>query len=638
VPNPDATDRAAGSWANPLASNPFATRDDVQAAVHQLTEPLRAFTSASGARVRLGSFGAAFEPRVAELEGFARPLYGVVPLVVGGGRFDDWGRIVSGLEAGTDPDHPDYWGSVAADGDQRMVEQAAIGLALAFCPDQVWEPLSTEARRRLADWLGGIFSFEPVDNNWQFFRVLVALGLERVGVGFDTDKLAESLARIETYRRGQHAYVDGALGNVDYYGPFALHTYGLMYVAANRLGLGDDAHAAAYAERAAGFAGDFAHWFGPDGAAIALGRSLTYRFALAAFWGAMAWADVASPDVSWGAMRGLLARHLRWWTDKAISDRDGVLSVGFTYDNRVLCESYNSAGSPYWALKAFAGLAAPADHPFWTEPEQPLASLDTPVVLPDAGWVVARDRHQATALVAQEAWDLAFPEQAAAKYRKFAYSSAFGFSGDVADLFGATVTDSMLALTDGDGTRRVRLGVQAAGVGDGLAWSCWTPWANVRIDTVCWAIDASWHGRVHRIRTGRSLDTVESGFAVAGGPEPDALRVAPERLGDEQAVFTTPAGATTAVFGLPDVNLGPLRSGVRRRGAVRAVGVNANLYVPHAATALLTAPLPAGDHVLACAVYAHPHQPPAGDDPRRPVRVPDHAAAMLESIAAKELA
>jgi hypothetical protein len=60
--------------------------------------------------------------------------------------------------------------------------------------------------------------------------------------------------------------------------------------------------------------------------------------------------------------------------------------------------------------------------------------------------------------------------------------------------------------------------------------------------------------------------------------------------------------------------------------------------VPHAATALLTAPLPAGDHVLACAVYAHPHQPPAGDDPRRPVRVPDHAAAMLESIAAKELA
>ena len=43
----------------------------------------------------------AFEERVAELEGFARPLYGIVPLTLGGFEFAHWERIVDGLDAGT---------------------------------------------------------------------------------------------------------------------------------------------------------------------------------------------------------------------------------------------------------------------------------------------------------------------------------------------------------------------------------------------------------------------------------------------------------------------------------------------------------------------------------------------------------
>ena len=79
--------------------------------------------------------------------------------------------------------------------------------------------------------------------------------------------------------------------------------------------------------RLVSFAADFQHWFAPDGAAIPYGRNLTHRFAMGDFWGALAWANVESP-VPWSRAKGLLMRHLRWWAQWPISDRDGVLPVG----------------------------------------------------------------------------------------------------------------------------------------------------------------------------------------------------------------------------------------------------------------------------------------------------------------------
>lgn len=88
-----------------------------------------------------------------------------------------------------------------------------------------------------------------------------------------------------------------------------------------------------------------------DGASVPFGRSLTYRFAMVAFWSAVAFAglDVFSP----GVVKGIILRHLRWWQQQSIFDREGILTLGFAYPNLVMCEDYNSPGSPYWALKVF---------------------------------------------------------------------------------------------------------------------------------------------------------------------------------------------------------------------------------------------------------------------------------------------
>jgi hypothetical protein len=575
--------------ANPLVGNALRTRDDIQRAVLDLYRPLGPYTSPGGARVALGSQGAVFAARVAELEGFARPLYGLVPLAVGGGDTSAWERIAEGLAAGTDPNGPEYWGPVPSDSDQRMVEQAAVGLSLAFLPNETWDRLDNTARRHLAGWLLGVFEHDPVPNNWQFFRVLVALGLERVGVAFDQSKLNESLDLIESYRRGPHWYQDGLIANIDYYVPWAFHTYGLMYVAANRLGLGDDRRAAGFAERAAGFADDFVHWFGPDGAAVPYGRSLTYRFAAGSFWGALAWADVES--VPWGVAKGMWLRHLRWWSDKPISDRDGVLSIGYSYDNRRLAESYNSAGSPYWCMKFFTGLAADGDHPFWTIDEEPQPIIAGPVVLSDAGWVVNRDAREAILVPARRSPPFTFMEQTAAKYDKLVYSSASGFAGDCEPGFGEPITDSTIAVIDRDGERRVRTGVADTGIDGDRVWGVWTPFPDVRIVTVATA-DLPWQWRVHVVDTRRPIVIEETGFAVRVEPTPLTRRTVSE---DDHAVVT--AQGDDAVSVLADVSGG-------RTAQVRPLPVNAHLLWTHARCPTLVADLGIGRHTLVSAIWS----------------------------------
>ena len=276
-------------------------------------------------------------------------------------------------------------------------------------------------------------------------------------------------------------------------------------------------------------------------------------------------------------------------------------------------------------MKAFGSLAARADHPFWTADEEPLEPLDAPVTIGDAGQVITRDADHAVILSARPAAPLDFPEQCAAKYRKFAYSSVFGFSGDVADMFGSIHTDSMLALIDAEGNRRVRLGIEAAGVEDAMTWSTWHPWPDVRVDSVCWAIDASRHGRVHRVRTGRDLTGIESGFAI-GLDTPGDLLGDGVRTDDGLAMITTSRGVSAIV---------ELDGTTPRRPITRNLAVNASLMHPRTAVPALSGVVAAGDHTIACIVHATPAS--SAVDRPEPSTVPAAALELVERVAAREV-
>ncbi|WP_433256154.1 DUF2264 domain-containing protein [Streptosporangium sp. CA-135522] len=565
--------------------------------VRELTDPLIPLLSPGRARLRLGDNAAHYPDAAAELEAFARPLWGLGPLAAGGGGFEHWELWRRGLAAGTDLRNEEFWGAVT-DVDQRLVETAAIGLALAVAPEAVWDPLSGRERDNLAAWLLHATTVEPADNNWRFFPVMVGLGLDRVGVRFDPAAGLAHLERLESFALGAGWYSDGPTAQRDYYVPFAMHFYGLIYAAL--AGDRDPGRAQRFRERAAAFSLDFQHWFASDGSAVPFGRSMTYRFAQGAFWGALAFADVEA--LPWGTVKGHLMRHLRWWLARPIRDRAGLLTLGYAYAQPALTEQYNAPGSPYWALKAFLPLAVPAEHPFWTAPEEAAPDLPPVSAQPEAGVALMRCEEGRQVVMLSARQHHTWVRHGAAKYAKFAYSTFFGFSvpgGSWGLEQGAF--DSTLALSE-DGTHWRPCEVpQECPAHRDLLHTRWAPWPDVEVET--WLIArAPWHIRVHRLRSERGLLSAEGAFAV--NRDTPARR---SEAGAGHARVDSPAGLCVIE------DLGGARAG----RLVHALP-GTNVLAPRTVIPTLTGEHEAGEHWLACAVLGLGQAPPDARWPEPP--------------------
>jgi hypothetical protein len=567
--------------ANPLARNPLETRADMSRALVDLFDPLLAYFSKGNARVRLDGAAAHFDRAAADLEGFARPLWGLAPFGAGGGRFANWDRFAEGLASGTDPKHPEYWGTINGR-DQRMVELAALGFALALVPEKIWEPLDSRARSNVIAYLKHARQFDYADNNWKFFRIFVDIALDRLGADFDRSLTDQYLRELDGFYIGDGWYRDGNVRRIDHYIPFAMHFYGLIYSK-----LVDDDHARRYRERAALFAQDFKHWFAEDGAVVPFGRSLTYRFACAGFWSALAFADLEA--LPWGNIKSLCLQHLRWWKDKPIANRDGVLSIGFGYPNLLMSESYNSAGSPYWAFKAFLPLAIGEDHPFWTAKETPIEHAPAPVPQRHPGMVIMRTKGDVVALSSgQENLQMRFGTE---KYAKFAYSARYGFSVEADERsFAGAAFDSALAFSEDGLHYRVRETNEEAKLAGNVLYSKWSPFKDGTVET--WLVPAApWHIRVHRIKTSRVLQTAEGGFAIA-------------RRDLEADTLFAEGGRAYAIGEEDFTGIVDLGSSVGRAGLAQKALPNTNMIVAKTLIPQLRGEIPAGETVLITAVLA----------------------------------
>ncbi|WP_373231205.1 DUF2264 domain-containing protein [Cohnella sp.] len=569
----------------PIQLNPLRTKDDLRLAFQQLSEPLSPYLSEGKARLLLGGSGASSSEAVGEMEGFCRVLWGMVPLLAGGGHSELWKPYLQGIINGTNPHHAEYWGE-PGDYDQRLVEMAVFGMALSLIPEQIWEPLDSVQKQHLYDWLNAINSHPVYDCNWLLFHVLVNMGFKRVGLPYDKEGMEKSLDRIEAFDLGGGWYADGVGGHSDYYVPFALHYYGLVYA---KLMESEDPHRSRlFKERAVLFAQDFISWFSVDGSALPYGRSLAYRFAQSAFWSALAYAEIEvySP----GVVKGIVLRNLRWWFEQPIFLPNGVLSIGYTYPNLVMAENYNSPGSPYWALKTFLILALPDDHAFWQAEELPLPALPESSAQLPAHLVLCREEESGHVV----AFNTGHPStnehtHTSAKYEKFAYSTAFGFSVPRAEWgLAQGAFDSMLALSERDNLFRVRRRNEEYRIEDNVLFTRWKPWHDVEVRT--WIVAGlPWHVRVHRIETERMLTAAEGGFALARG----------EDLSLHQEAFSVKAACFKGVSGILGFH------GYAEAEAVYP-HANTNLLYPRTVIPTLKAELGIGIHWLVSAVYGKP--------------------------------
>ena len=486
----------------------LSTKQDFQALMHLFLDPLKPYYSAGGARLHLGETGVTYGQAAIELEAFSRPLWALVPFWVGGGSDPEFEDIYRrGLAAGSDPENPEYWGE-CKDYDQCFVEMAAIACGLLNAPEKLWDPLSGAEKQNLARWLDQINHHQIPECNWQFFMILVNLALKKCGMPYDPENMARGLARIDSYYSGDGWSTDGASPQKDYYIPWAIQYYGVLYAkfAADT----DPERAALYRSRAELFAQQFIYWFDENGAALPYGRSLTYRFAQNCFWAACVWAGLEPFPL--GVMKGLIVRNFNWWLDQKMFDRDGILTIGYCYPQMYMAERYNAPGSPYWGMKSFILLALPDSHPFWSAEAEPMPALDVLKPMPHANMLVARTKGRVTAYAAgvnEGHGHGQFPE----KYAKFAYDTRFGFCASRSrEVIYQAAPDSMLAFVIDDNVfvRKVSLSHE---IRADRVVSKWSPFPGITVTTTVLPT-ADGHIRRHEIESAYPCEAYDCGFAV----------------------------------------------------------------------------------------------------------------------------
>ncbi|KAF2007163.1 hypothetical protein P154DRAFT_479812 [Amniculicola lignicola CBS 123094] len=560
-----------------FSDNAFVTHEDFKKACTSLLYKLQPYQSAGGARIRLPfATGTHFDDIAAQLEGYARPLWAVGALLQDGCLTEKESRdlvepYVRGLANGTDPKHEEYWG-IGLERDQRSVEMEIISFALMSAPDVLFDGQPLEAKKNIIAWLNTINDKDFPTTNWLWFRVMTNLALVKVcGVPYQELKksMETDLDYLEKFYLADGWAADGFWNDdgrqADYYsGSFAIQFSQLLYVKmAEDL---DPGRCGRFRLRAAEFATSFWRYFDFNGAAIPFGRSLTYRFAVAGFWSAAVYAgvDLPSPCHDVGVVKGILLRHMRYWSTKHdMFNIDGTLTIGFAYPNMYMSEDYNSAQSSYWTMKTFLALGLPSTNPFWTTEEKPLPQ-ETPrrlatIVKPPMQILCNTGNHHFLLSAGQFCpWPLKATE---AKYGKFAYSSAFGFSVPTGPLIPQMAPDSTLALSrDSGDTWRVPWKVQRfdfstvefvsekADVIESIPAirSSWKPWrdTDLTVHTLLIAPCAEWpdwYVRAHKI-TNTSLADVRHVSIVQGGW---AIQNRTEHRGEILPSFSEEAGLFT---------------------------------------------------------------------------------------------
>ncbi|MFU0850675.1 DUF2264 domain-containing protein [Kluyvera cryocrescens] len=594
----------------------LSSREEVTQALMTMLSALDKQFPAGVAQFSLGKTCAHYSTGIAEMEGLSRALWGLFPLMAGGADVPFSEKYINAIKLGTDPQSPSYWGETGPY-DQRLVEMAAYGLGLALLQDTLTDRFSETELKNLHRWLNQITDAQMPDSNWNYFAIIVQLGFKRAGMPYDQAAIDRRFNMMEAYYLGGGWYSDGPGRPKDYYISMAFHFYGLIYATLNAQD--DPVRAATLRERAGLFAKDFIYLSAADGASVPFGRSLTYRFAMVAFWSGVAFAglDVFSP----GVVKGLILRHLRWWLEQPIFDRDGILTLGFAYPNLAMCEDYNSPGSPYWALKVFLIMALPADSDFWQAQELPLPEL-APVhaIVPAQQILQHHENSQHVVMLTSGQLELNNYVNTEAKYTKFAYSTRFGFTIE-RGRYGIkhAACDSMLLLSDNDNYWRGRRECDSVEMQDGAIYSRWLPWHDVQIDT--WLIPCGdWHVRVHHVTSARRLQTVEGGFAV--------IKADAETSGQWSQV--------RAVNGLSVIaDIAPQAS-FRRGDSVVTPPNSSVMFAECAVIPTLTGEIDAGEHWLCCAVNA------SGDsDARQPIlptlRIQNNTLEVTDNACGKTL-
>jgi hypothetical protein len=303
------------------------------------------------------------------LEGFARTFLLAAFRIrgsngVGVERLVD--RYISAIQTGSNQADDRHGWPRLNETPQAVVEAASIAIALQLTKSWIWDQLDEPCTERLCSWLEPGLVRPPVNNNWNLFPLVIAGFLESIGHGSSSTAAAinRALEIIEPWYDGEGWYSDGPGRAYDHYNSWAMHFYPVLYAYLSDNGELLDR----YGPRLSRFLESYALLFDANGAPVFIGRSLTYRFAVAAsLWlGRMTGYSPLEP----GTTRRIASGTLKYFLDGGVLD-SGMLSLGWLQAGDMPVQRYSGPASPNWSAKAFIGLLIPPQSLEWQSKELP---------------------------------------------------------------------------------------------------------------------------------------------------------------------------------------------------------------------------------------------------------------------------
>ena len=390
--------------------------------------------SAAGSRQRLPGPRSHHGLDADELEGFTRSFIMAGPWLYSSttGCFEWKDRnydVASfyrrGLLAGTDPNHPEYWGDIY-DYAQHLVESASLAWALYLAKDHLWNPMSVEEKSQIAAYLNQCNHVKYHQNNWLLFNLVTNSVLKKLGMPYSQKKIDENLVAVDPMYMGNGWYRDGDVNRIDYYNAWAFLYYYLIWAYLDGDSAPDirDKHF----QRTREFVVQMPYFVAADGGIPCFGRSMIYRFGFLAPLSLGRSMGIFSGSISDGLLRSVSGSVMKFFFSNPILTDSGHLSMGFLKPNDAMLEHYSCGGSPYWSSKAFHLLMLKEDNPFWKvkEDKLPVSRADFLQPLEPAGLQLAGEKKTGHVWLANHKSRHDNPDYNS-KYTHFAYSSFFSY-------------------------------------------------------------------------------------------------------------------------------------------------------------------------------------------------------------------
>lgn len=477
-----------------------------------------------------------------KLEELLRPLWGMAPLLkekeyyiyVKGEKTSLAKALRDIIYEGSCEDSPICFTrfsksrSETAFANQMITEFAGYAIAITIAPEVLWEPYTEEEKIKLGAWVKK-WAVLALKNSWRnnhfWFPMLAIVALEKLGISCDDvdEAMADGFSVLDKMYISDGWYQDGAFGNFDFYLAWAHHVYPHLWAfLAKNTRFYDENRAEEYKKRTEIFFDYFTHMFDIDGSTCAYGRSLSYRFAQSAFFGAAAMADC---NVNYGLARRILIKNVSYFMENSILNDDNTFPPGYLYDSPAVVENYTSSGGAYWCAKTFLALLLPENHKFWQaeESEMPIEKGDFLINSPldNVDMLLEGNKNSGVTLYknicsyySPKGWRARYNDMAG-YYNKFVYNSRAGFSISSSD---TPAWDNIISLEFSDSTvASKRYNFTPLGIKDDVLISKHNPFnndKNTEITSYVLPLKDGFHLRAHKVVLDNNYKVVEGGFSI----------------------------------------------------------------------------------------------------------------------------